>query len=59
MDKTQVRYAVVDASGKEVQSGVWAGKDVETLNLSKVVNGVYTLTLQGSKVQTSKKVVKE
>lgn len=59
VDKTQVSYTVFDVSGKAVQSGVWAGKDVETLNLSAFANSVYTLTLQGSKIQTSKKVVKE
>jgi hypothetical protein len=59
VDKTQVRYAVVDASGKEIMQGIWVGKDVETLNLSAFANGVYTLSLQGSKKQTSKKIVKQ
>jgi hypothetical protein len=59
VDKQQVSYQVIDASGKAVLRGVWAGKDRETLNLQKAVSGNYTLVLQGSKAQTSKKIIKQ
>jgi hypothetical protein len=59
LDKQQVSYTVVDASGKEVQRGVWAGKDREILDLQKAVSGSYTLVLQGSKNEMAKKIVKQ
>lgn len=59
IDKQQVSYVVIDASGKEIMHGIWVGKDVETLNLSAFANGVYILDLRGSKKQITKKIVKQ
>ncbi|TAE17898.1 MAG: T9SS C-terminal target domain-containing protein [Bacteroidetes bacterium] len=59
IDKQQVSYVVIDASGKQIASGIWVGKDVKTLNLSAFANGVYILDLRGSKKQITKKIVKQ
>jgi len=55
----EVSYQVYDAAGKVLNEGIWKDQDLQTLDLTAMQNGTFTLYMQTSKGNVVRKLIKE